>query len=56
MPLIVCTIFFIVLFTYEGFWYSAKATREKKQLHRYHEVEHPRPSSRNDGYLDLDWA
>lgn len=55
MPLVVCTIFFIVLFSYEGFWFSAKAAMEAKKLRRYEEVEHPR-LNRSDLYLDSDWV
>ena len=55
MPLVVCVLFFIVLFSCEGFWYSAKAAREEMQLRRYREIEHPR-HNRSDSYLDLDWA
>ena len=55
MPLVVCTIFFIILFSCEGFWFSAKAAQEAKMLRRYQEVEHPR-LNRNDSYLDSDWA
>ena len=54
MPLIVCTIFFIVLFTCEGFWFMAQRDRERKLLHRYQETEHPR-RRRSDLYLDHDW-
>ena len=42
MPLVVCTVFFILLFSYEGFWFSDKAAKEARQLRRYNEVEHPR--------------
>lgn len=55
MPLIVCTIFFIILFSYEGFWFSAKAALEARKLQRYQEIEHPR-CNRSDCYLDHDWA
>lgn len=55
MPLVVCTIFFIVLFSCEGFWFSAKSALEAEQLKRYQEIEHPR-SNRSDNYLDLDWV
>ena len=55
MPLVLCTIFFIVLFSCEGFWYSARAAREMMQLQRYQEVEHPR-RNRSDLYLDADWC
>ena len=55
MPLIVCTIFFILLFSFEGFWFSARAAKEARRLHRYEEVEHPR-YNRTDRYLDSDWA
>lgn len=55
MPLVVCTIFFILLFSFEGFWFSARAASEARKLHRYEEVEHPR-CNRTDRYLDSDWA
>ena len=55
MPLVVCTVFFILLFSYEGFWFSDKAAKEARQLRRYNEGEHPR-RNRNDSYLDSDWA
>lgn len=55
MPLVICTIFFILLFSFEGFWFSARAAREARRLRRYEEVEHPR-YNRTDRYLDSDWA
>ena len=55
MPLIVCTIFFIVLFSCEGFWFQAARDHDRKALHRYQETEHPRRMT-TDRYLDHDWA
>ena len=55
MPLVLCTIFFIILFSCEGFWFSARKAHEKMQLERYMEVEHPR-GHRSDRYLDADWC
>ncbi|MBR2942248.1 MAG: hypothetical protein IKB82_02505 [Clostridia bacterium] len=54
MPLIVCAIFFIVLFSCEGFWFQAARDHERKTLRRYQETEHPR-RKRSDFYLDMDW-
>ena len=54
MPLIVCTIFFIVLFSCEGFWFQAQRDIEHMHLRRYQETEHPR-HNRSDRYLDFDW-
>lgn len=52
MPLIICTVFFIALFSCEGFWYLACSSRKEDELRRYQAVEHPRrPTS--DRYLDL---
>lgn len=55
MPLVVCTIFFILLFSCEAIYYSDKAMNAKAQLHRYYEVEHPR-YNRSDNYLDSSWV
>ena len=51
MPLIICTIFFAVLFSCEALFYCIQQDREQAQLRRYQEVEHPR-RSRSDRYLD----
>ena len=52
MPLVIVTVFFIVLFAGEGFWHLASLAEQDRQLHRYQAVEHPRrPTS--DRYLDL---
>lgn len=55
MPLVVCTIFFILLFSGEAIYFSDKAANEQAQLHRYHQVEHPR-YNRSDNYLDSSWV
>ena len=55
MPLVVCTIFFILLFACEAIYYSDKAMNAKAQLSRYYEVEHPR-YNRSDSYLDSSWV
>lgn len=52
MPLVIVTVFFILLFAGEGFWYLASLAEQDRQLRRYQAVEHPRrPTS--DRYLDL---
>ena len=52
MPLVIVTVFFIVLFMSEGFWYLATIAEQDRQLRRYQDVEHPRRHT-SDGYLDL---
>lgn len=51
MPLIVCTIFFIILFALEGFWRVCDAFAEAERLRRYEAVEHQHPHT-SDEYLD----
>lgn len=51
MPLLVCTLFFILLFSCEGLWYILQRDHEKAQLRRYEEVEHPHRVKR-ECYLD----
>ena len=51
MPLVIVTVFFIVLFTCEGFWHLACLAEQDRQLRRYQAVEHPRRRT-SDGYLD----
>ena len=53
MPLALCTAFFIILFSLEFFLYDAKVDEARRQLRRYHQVEHPR-HRRSDDYLDAD--
>ena len=52
MPLVICTLFFIVLFSCEGFWHLATLAEQDRQLRRYQAVEHPRRRT-SDRYLDL---
>lgn len=52
MPLIVCTIVLIILFSLEGFWRLSDESLMKEELDRYEGVEHPRHRT-SDAYLDL---
>ena len=52
MPLVIVTVFFIVLFTCEGFWHLACVAERECELRRYQAVEHPRRAT-SDRYLDL---
>lgn len=52
MPLVICTIFFIILFTCEGFYFLGQRDRRADELRRYQAVEHPRRVT-SDRYLDL---
>lgn len=52
MPLIVCTIVLIILFSLEGFWRLSDEGLMKEALDRYEDVEHPRHHT-SDAYLDL---
>lgn len=52
MPLVIVTVFFILLFAGEGFWYLASLAEQDRQLRRYQAVEHPRRST-SDRYLDM---
>jgi len=51
MPLIICAVFFTLLFALEGFWRLCDAFAEAERLSRYQAVEHPR-SHTSDEYLD----
>lgn len=51
MPLIVCAIFFTVLFALEGFWHLCDEFAEAEQLNRYQAVEHQHAHT-SDEYLD----
>lgn len=51
MPLLICAVFFVLLFSWEGFWYLAGRSEEERALRRYQAVEHP-ASSGTDAYLD----
>ena len=50
MPLIVCTIFFAILFLCEAIWFDSRKDAEMMKLRRYEEVEYP--SRRKTSYLD----
>lgn len=52
MPLIICTLFFAVLFILEGAWYLAGIAVRERELDRFHAVEHPRRMT-SDLYLDM---
>ena len=52
MPLVICTLFFIVLFSCEGFWHLACVSERECELRRYQAVEHPCRAT-SDRYLDL---
>lgn len=51
MPLVIVTVFFVVLFIGEGFWHLATVAEQERSLHRYQAVEHPRRRT-SDRYLD----
>lgn len=52
MPLVLCTAFFIILFSCEGFWHLSCIEESERELRRYQAVEHPRRRT-SDRYLDL---
>lgn len=52
MPLIICTMFFLLLFVCEIIWYEIVSTRQEREMHRYQRVEHPRRAT-GDSYIDL---
>ena len=52
MPLIICTLFFVVLFIFEGAWHLAGIAVRERELDRFHAVEHPRRMT-SDLYLDM---
>lgn len=51
MPLVIVTVFFIVLFIGEGFWHLATVAEQERSLRRYQSVEHPHRRT-SDRYLD----
>lgn len=52
MPLVIVTVFFILLFSYEGIDHASREMDNQQALRRYQEHEHhTRPTS--DRYLDL---
>ncbi|MBR4039044.1 MAG: hypothetical protein IKJ11_02970 [Clostridia bacterium] len=52
MPLIICTVFFALLFIGEGAWYLAGVAMKEHELARFQAVEHPRRLT-SDIYLDM---
>jgi len=51
LPLIICTIFFILLFACEIVCFEITATRREREMLRYQQVEHPRRAA-GDSYID----
>ena len=51
MPLIICTIFFVLLFACEIIWFEIMTTRKELERLRYQRVEHPRRATK-DSYID----
>lgn len=51
MPLVIVTVFFILLFACEGFWFMSESERKEQELRRYQAVEHKK-RNRSDAYLD----
>ena len=52
MPLIICTMFFLLLFACEIIWFEIMSTRREREMRRYQRVEHPRHAA-GDSYIDL---
>lgn len=52
LPLIICTVFFLIFFACEGIWFQIAAARRENELCRYQRVEHPRRVT-GDSYIDL---
>lgn len=52
MPLIITTVFFVLLFTFEAAWHWAGEAAQERALIRYQHVEHPRRQT-SDAYLDM---
>ena len=52
MPLIICTIFFVLLFACEIICFDIASTRREREMRRYQRVEHPRRAA-GDSYIDL---
>ncbi len=51
MPLIFVSVFFVLLFSGEFFWYLAGLSEQERLLRRYNCVEHPDHHA-SDAYLD----
>jgi len=51
LPLIICTIFFVLLFACEIAWSEIMTTRREREMCRYQRVEHPRRITK-DSYID----
>ena len=52
LPLIICTMFFILLFSCEMIWFEILTTRREREMRRYQRIEHPRRAT-GDNYIDL---
>ena len=52
MPLIICTVFFTLLFICEGAWHLAGVAMKEHELDRFQAIEHPRRLT-SDLYLDM---
>lgn len=52
MPLLVCTVFFMIFFACEGVWFQIAAVRRENELRRYQRTEHPRRAT-GDSYIDF---
>ena len=52
LPLIICTMFFLLLFACEIIWLEIITTRREREMRRYQRVEHPRRAT-VDSYIDL---
>jgi len=52
VPLIICTIFFAILFILEGAWHLAGVAAKEHELDRFQAIEHPRRLT-SDLYLDM---
>lgn len=55
MPLVIVTLFFIVLFCGEGLYFAEHRERERRALERYRRFEHPARAGRSDRYLDREF-
>ena len=51
MPLVICTVFFMIVFSVEYCWHLAGVAMEESALRRYESTEHPRRLT-SDRYLD----
>ena len=52
MPLIICTVFLMMLLLFEGAWYLTGLAQKEQETLRYTRVEHPRRRT-SDSYLDV---